>query len=292
MIMMRNMTEPYYRFMNLPEEKAKAYEYDMPKSIDTIEFKDVWFKYPSSEDYVLKNLSFKINKGEKISIVGLNGAGKTTIIKLMTRLYEPTKGEILLNGLEISKIKMDEYQKLISVVFQDYNIYNFPVAETVASRADYDREKVTKVLKDIDIYDKINSLSSGMDTKVSMGYSETGEKLSQGQFQKLAIARSLYKDSELVILDEPTSALDPKSEAEIYENFNYLVKEKTSIYISHRMSSSIFCDRILLINNGTVEDFDTHHNLMQKTDSLYYKMFNAQKENYEYQEEEKSYENE
>ena len=210
----------------------------------------------------------------------------------MTRLYEPTKGEILLNGLDISKIKMDEYQKFISVVFQDYNIYNFPVAETVASRADYDREKVTKVLKDIDIYDKINSLSSGMDTKVSMGYSETGEKLSQGQFQKLAIARSLYKDSELVILDEPTSALDPKSEAEIYENFNYLVREKTSIYISHRMSSSIFCDRILLINNGTVEDFDTHHNLMQKTDSLYYKMFNAQKENYEYQEEEESYENE
>lgn len=292
MIMMRNMTEPYYRFMMLPEEKAKEYEYEMPKSIDTIEFKDVWFKYPSSEDYVLKNLSFKINKGEKISIVGLNGAGKTTIIKLMTRLYEPTKGEILLNGLEINKIKMDEYQKFISVVFQDYNIYNFPVAETVASRADYDREKVTKVLKDIDIYDKINSLSSGLDTKVSMGYSETGEKLSQGQFQKLAIARSLYKDSELVILDEPTSALDPKSEAEIYENFNYLVKEKTSIYISHRMSSSIFCDRILLINNGTVEDFDTHHNLMQKTDSLYYKMFNAQKENYEYQEEEKSYENE
>ena len=292
MIMMRNMTEPYYRFMNLPEAKAKAYEYDMPKSIDTIEFKDVWFKYPSSEDYVLKNLSFKINKWEKISIVGLNGAGKTTIIKLMTRLYEPTKGEILLNGLDISKIKMDEYQKFISVVFQDYNIYNFPVAETVASTTDYDREKVTKVLKDIDIYDKINSLSSGMDTKVSMGYSETGEKLSQGQFQKLAIARSLYKDSELVILDEPTSALDPKSEAEIYENFNYLVKEKTSIYISHRMSSSIFCDRILLINNGTVEDFDTHHNLMQKTDSLYYKMFNAQKENYEYQEEEESYENE
>ena len=292
MIMMRNMTEPYYKFMNLPEAKAKAYEYEMPKSIDTIEFKDVWFKYPSSEDYVLKNLSFNINKGEKISIVGLNGAGKTTIIKLMTRLYEPTKGEILLNGLEISKIKMDEYQKLISVVFQDYNIYNFPVAETVASSTDYDREKVVKVLKDIDIYDKINSLSSGMDTKVSMGYSETGEKLSQGQFQKLAIARSLYKDSELVILDEPTSALDPKSEAEIYENFNYLVKEKTSIYISHRMSSSIFCDRILLINNGTVEDFDTHHNLMQKTDSLYYKMFNAQKENYEYQEEEKSYENE
>lgn len=292
MIMMRNMTEPYYRFMMLPEEKAKAYEYEMPKSIDTIEFKDVWFKYPSSEDYVLKNLSFNINKGEKISIVGLNGAGKTTIIKLMTRLYEPTKGEILLNGLDISKIKMDEYQKFISVVFQDYNIYNFPVAETVASKTDYDREKVTKVLKDIDIYDKINSLSSGMDTKVSMGYSETGEKLSQGQFQKLAIARSLYKDSELVILDEPTSALDPKSEAEIYENFNYLVKEKTSIYISHRMSSSIFCDRILLINNGTVEDFDTHHNLMQKTDSLYYKMFNAQKENYEYQEEEESYENE
>lgn len=292
MIMMRNMTEPYYKFMNLPEAKEKAYEYDMPKSIDTLEFKDVWFKYPSSEDYVLKNLSFNINKGEKISIVGLNGAGKTTIIKLMTRLYEPTKGEILLNGLDISKIKMDEYQKLISVVFQDYNIYNFPVAETVASKTDYDREKVVKVLKDIDIYDKINSLSSGMDTKVSMGYSETGEKLSQGQFQKLAIARSLYKDSELVILDEPTSALDPKSEAEIYENFNYLVKEKTSIYISHRMSSSIFCDRILLINNGTVEDFDTHHNLMQKTDSLYYKMFNAQKENYEYQEEEKSYENE
>ena len=292
MIMMRNMTEPYYRFMNLPEAKEKAYEYDMPKSIDTLEFKDVWFKYPSSEDYVLKNLSFNINKGEKISIVGLNGAGKTTIIKLMTRLYEPTKGEILLNGLDISKIKMDDYQKFISVVFQDYNIYNFPVAETVASKTDYDREKVTKVLKDIDIYDKINSLSSGMDTKVSMGYSETGEKLSQGQFQKLAIARSLYKDSELVILDEPTSALDPKSEAEIYENFNYLVKEKTSIYISHRMSSSIFCDRILLINNGTVEDFDTHHNLMQKTDSLYYKMFNAQKENYEYQEEEKSYENE
>ena len=146
MIMMRNMTEPYYRFMMLPEEKAKEYEYEMPKSIDTIEFKDVWFKYPSSEDYVLKNLSFNINKGEKISIVGLNGAGKTTIIKLMTRLYEPTKGEILLNGLDISKIKMDEYQKFISVVFQDYNIYNFPVAETVASRADYDREKVTKIL--------------------------------------------------------------------------------------------------------------------------------------------------
>lgn len=285
-MMMKNLTMPYYMFMKLPEEAKKSYELSMPASIESIEFKDVWFKYPKSDTFILKNLSFKINSGEKISIVGLNGAGKTTIIKLLTRLYEPTKGTIYLNGQDISKISLDEYQKLISVVFQDYNIYNFPVAQTVASSENVDKEKVIKVLKDIGVYDRINSLSNGIDTYIAMDYSESGEKLSQGQFQKLAIARSLYKDSELVILDEPTSALDPKSEADVYENFNKLVKDKMSIYISHRMSSSIFCDRILLINNGTVEDYDTHHNLMQKTDSLYYKMFNAQKENYTYQEEE------
>lgn len=273
------MIKPLYDYMNLEEEEASDSDKESLKAIDKIEFKNVSFKYPASEANVLNDISFEIHRGEKISIVGLNGAGKTTIIKLLCGFYTANEGEILINDKAIDSYKKKDLQKNISAVFQDYHLFNFTIGENISSDPTYDKARVEKIISDLNLTERVAKAKDGVDSLVGVGNLE-GERFSGGERQKIAIGRALYKDADLVILDEPTSALDPESEAEIYENFAKLVHDKTSIFISHRMSSSVFCDKILLLNNSRVEAFDSHKNLMKNTDSLYYKLFTTQQENY------------
>ena len=256
--------------------------------IETVEFRDVTFTYPKAEKPILKNITFEIHKGEKISIVGLNGAGKSTLVKLICRMYKADSGQILVNGKNIYDYDYNSYMKAISAVFQDYKLFNFSIEENISCQGDNfegtdavkKTEKVSRLIEEVGMKEKVDSLPLGVKSRFGKDYDEDGIEMSGGQGQKIAIARALYKPASMVILDEPASALDPIAEAEIYEKFNSLVEDKTAIYISHRMSSSVFCDKILIIDGGTVSDFDTHANLMKNTDSLYYKLFMAQAENY------------
>ncbi|HBB29181.1 MAG TPA: hypothetical protein DC000_08040 [Clostridiales bacterium] len=280
-IQMLNYLDPFMEFMSLPDESKQKDKIKFSGEVETIKFENISFKYPKSDKLVLEDVSFEINKNEKISIVGLNGAGKTTLIKLICRLYHPTSGKIYINGHDIFEYDYDSYMKGIATVFQDYKLFAFSVDENITCDfQNSNTDKVMKLIKDVGLEEKIKELPKGIGSMFGKAYDEEGIEMSGGQGQKVAIARALYKDASLIILDEPTSALDPLAEAEIYENFNNLVGDKTAIYISHRMSSSVFCDKILIIDGGKVSDFDTHKNLMKKTESLYYKLFNSQAVNY------------
>ena len=273
--------EPYMEFMSLAEETKQPGKVPFEGDVETVEFRNVTFTYPKAEKPVLKNISFSIRKGEKISIVGLNGAGKSTLVKLICRMYQADSGEILVNGRNIYDYEYFSYMNTISAVFQDYRLFNFTIAENVScQQKDADRDQINRLIYEVGLQEKVAELKDGIDSRFGKDYDEEGIEMSGGQGQKVAIARALYKKASMVILDEPASALDPIAEAEIYEKFNGLVEDKTAIYISHRMSSSVFCDKILIIDGGTVADYDTHENLMKKTDSLYYKLFMSQAENY------------
>lgn len=273
--------DPYMEFMSLAEETKQSGKIPFTGEVETVEFKDVTFTYPSAEKPVLKNISFSIHKGEKISIVGLNGAGKSTLVKLICRMYQADSGEIYVNGRNIYDYEYFSYMNTISAVFQDYRLFNFTIAENVScQQKDANRDEINRLIYEVGLQEKVSELKDGIDSRFGKDYDEEGIEMSGGQGQKIAIARALYKKASMVILDEPASALDPIAEAEIYEKFNGLVEDKTAIYISHRMSSSVFCDKILIIDGGTVADYDTHENLMKKTESLYYKLFMSQAENY------------
>lgn len=268
---------PLMEFMSINEDKDEG-DKEL-KSIDTITFDHVTFSYPKTNKVILNDVSFDIHRNEKISIVGLNGAGKTTIVKLISRLYHPDKGRILINGVPIQDYKYDSYISAISAVFQDYTLMNYSIKENI--RPGISSKEVEKIGKDVGIDEKIQTLKEKYDTPLGKDFSKDGVELSGGQRQKIAIARALAKPADLLILDEPTSALDPLAEAEIYENFNALAKNRTALYISHRMSSSVFCDKILVLDHGIITDFDSHKNLMKKKESLYYKLFTLQAKNYQ-----------
>jgi ATP-binding cassette subfamily B protein/ATP-binding cassette subfamily C protein len=270
---------PLNQLLATPEEKDIGKAITFNGKIETIEFKNVTFSYPKSSAIIIDDISFKIDKGEKISIVGLNGAGKTTLVKLICRLYKPSSGEILINGVNINDYEYSSYIKQISAVFQDFKLFAYTLKENILNH-DGDDKIAYEIAGEVGLKNKIDSLPKGIKSLYTKSYDDDGIELSGGEQQKVAIARAIYADSSLVILDEPTSALDPLAEADIYANFNSLVKEKTAIYISHRMSSSVFCDRILILDNGKIVGYDTHKNLMKQTDSLYYKLFNAQAKNY------------
>lgn len=273
--------QPYNEFMALKEETKDTSGIPFEGEVETLEFRNVTFTYPKAEKPVLSNVSFSVHKGEKISIVGLNGAGKSTLVKLICRMYQADSGEILVNGRNIYDYDYLSYMNVISAVFQDYKLFNFSIEENISCReTGADENRVNYLVEQVGMKEKIDELPEGIASRFGKEYDEEGVELSGGQGQKIAIARALYKKANMVILDEPASALDPIAEAEIYEKFNSLVEDKTAIYISHRMSSSVFCDKILIIDGGTVSDFDTHENLMKKTDSLYYKLFHSQAENY------------
>ena len=273
--------DPYLELMMLEEETIEDKGIKFEGDVENVEFRDVTFTYPKADKPVLRNISFEIKRGEKISIVGLNGAGKSTLIKLICRMYKADSGDILVNGRNIYDYDYMSYMNVISAVFQDYKLFNFSIEENIScNAAGGDEERVNRLIDEVGMREKVDELPNGIKSRFGKEYDEEGIEMSGGQGQKIAIARALYKKASMVILDEPASALDPIAEAEIYEKFNSLVEDKTAIYISHRMSSSVFCDKILIIDGGTVADFDTHENLMKKTDSLYYKLFDSQAQNY------------
>lgn len=258
----------------LPVEKRSDNEYE-------VEFRNVSFRYPESDEYALKNFSLKLRIGEKMAVVGKNGSGKTTMIKLLCRLYDPTEGEILLNGVDIRKFDYREYMKLFSIVFQDFALFDFSIAKNVAAEEEYIPEQVEECLRRAGFGERLSELERGIETPVGTGFEDEGIFMSGGERQKIAIARALYKGSPFILLDEPTAALDPIAEFEIYSAFNEMVGNKTAIYISHRLSSCRFCNDIVVFDGGQIVQRGSHEELIQKEDGMYYSLWNAQAQYYE-----------
>ena len=269
------------KFMEYPPVMEKgSRQIENLNSGHEIEFRNVSFSYPGSDVKVLRNVSIKLKSGEMLSVVGLNGAGKTTFIKLLCRLYDVDSGEILLDGINIRDYDYEEYMKLFSVVFQDFKLIAFSAADNILLGKEDSSETVDVLFEKVGIAEKIKSLPKGRDTMMFKQFEKDGVELSGGEQQKLAIARALYKNSPVVILDEPTAALDPVAEYEIYRQFNDLVYGKTAVYISHRLSSCKFCEHIAVFSEGTIMEYGTHDELVRKKDGIYAEMFKAQAQYY------------
>lgn len=244
------------------------------------EFHNVSFAYPETEQMILKNFSMKIESGEHLAVVGMNGSGKSTMIKLLCRLYDPTEGKITLNGIDIREFDYAEYLKLFAIVFQDFKLLAFPVGENVACSDEYDEERVWKCLEMAGVKERVEEFPKKLKQSIYKLYEKDGIDLSGGEEQKIAIARALYKDAPFVILDEPTAALDPIAESEIYSRFNEIAGNKTTVYISHRLSSCRFCSRIVVFDNGSVIQEGTHEELLENLDGKYSELWNAQAQYY------------
>ena len=253
-------------FVDYPEYDGSgiAKAADHMNTVPEIEFKNVSFRYDGAEQDTIHNLSLKIKSGEKLALVGLNGAGKTTLVKLLCGLYRPTSGEIYFNGIPLADFKREDYYQLISPVFQEIRTAFFSLAETVSGKsiAETDLGKAEKCMRQAGLGAKIDTLPNGIHTKLNKKVHENGTELSGGEAQKLMLARALYKDAPLLILDEPTAALDPIAESKIYNEFNVMAKNKTSLFISHRLASTSFCDRIILLEKGSITEEGTHQELM------------------------------
>lgn len=273
--------EDYREFIELEKRK---YDGTLPieKRRDnkfSVEFVNVSFKYPGSETYVIKNLNLKFVIGEKMAIVGKNGSGKTTFVKLLCRLYDVTEGCIKVNGIDIRKYDYKEYCVLFSVVFQDFQMFAFPVGENVAAGGEVDEAMVIDSITKAGLGQRIKELTQGLNTCIGTDYEESGVAFSGGEKQKLAIARAIYKDAPFVIMDEPTAALDPEAEAQVFEGFDKMVGRKTAIYISHRLASCKFCEDILVFDEGNVVQHGSHEEL-EKQDGLYRQLWAAQAQYY------------
>ena len=271
----------FFDFVALADEHESGGEKVVPaKGGYTVEFRDVSFKYPSSDTYVLKNISFTIAAGEKLALVGINGAGKTTLVKLLARLFKPSEGKILLNGVNINELDLKEYRRLFSVVFQEINLIAASLAENVAlDDAGLEERTIENALEKAGFGDKYRSFEKGTKTQLLKNLHPEGIELSGGEKQKIAIARALYRDGGILIMDEPTAALDAIAEYELYNNFASLAKEKTMLFISHRLVSTRFCDNILLLSDGGVGEYGSHEELMARQ-GLYFAMFNTQMQYY------------
>ncbi|MDD4540634.1 MAG: ABC transporter ATP-binding protein, partial [Eubacteriales bacterium] len=269
---------PFASFMLMKERGVDSGELAADE-LDSISFENLSFSYPNSDRVILKDISFTIRRGERISIVGLNNAGKSTIVKLICRLFEPDSGRILWNGIDIREYDYDSYLEQLSCVFQDFMIFPFTIRDNVDPAGKSSESALWEILDEVSIGADVRALPEQVDTYMDKSLYEEATDMSGGQKQKLAIARSIRKDADLVILDEPTAALDPLAESEVYEHFNELVRERTAIFISHRMSSSKFCDKILLLDGGKIVAFESHENLM-RGDNLYRQLFETQAANY------------
>ena len=274
-----NYAYEFLAFLDYPAAMPKGTK-KICKGKHEIEFRHVSFRYPRSEKEVLHDINLKITSGEHLSIVGLNGAGKTTFIKLLCRLYDVTEGEILIDGINIKEYSEEEYRKLFAVVFQDFQLLAFSLKDNIVLGEKADEQKLNEVLKLSGLYEDAMKLKNGVDTILYKGFDEDGTDLSGGQRQKTAISRALYKNAPIVILDEPTAALDPVAEYEIYRQFNSLVGGKTAIYISHRLSSCKFCDRIAVFAEDTIKEYGTHEELVGRQNGIYTKMFATQAQYY------------
>ena len=289
----------FYRFLDAPliEEgtKTKADVFNNTEKMNEdeinsriqsnetmeIRFDHVSFRYPHTDKNVFTDLNFTIHAGERLAIVGVNGAGKSTLVKLMTGLFAPTEGHIYINGVDITEMKKSEIYDLYSAVFQDVNVLAFTIRENIGCNAnDVDDAKVQTALEKVGLWEKVEGFENGLDQMMLKVIDENGTDFSGGERQKLSIARGLYKDAPMVIMDEPTAALDALAEAEIYENFSSLVEGKTAVYISHRLASTRFCDKIALFDADGLAEYGTHDELMEKK-GKYYEMFVIQGKYYQ-----------
>ena len=292
-----------FEFLDIPNEMYQG-SLTVEKRSDRryeVEFRNVSFKYPHTENYALKNISLKFRVGERLAVVGENGCGKTTFIKLLCRLYDPTEGMILLNGIDIRKYNYREYLSVFSVVFQDFQLLSVSLGENVAAGSrdgtgtplpagrrsgcagkedGYDRERALACVRMAGLSQWLDARSEGLDTILYRDLDEKGVKISGGEAQKVAIARSLYHNAPFIILDEPTAALDPEAEYEIYTRFNEIVGDRTAIYISHRLSSCRFCDEILVFGAGEILQRGSHEELLRDGEGMYSKLWNAQAQYY------------
>jgi len=259
---------------NLAVEKRSDKQYE-------IEFKNVSFRYAGAEAYALKGVSLNLKVGERLAVVGMNGSGKTTFIKLLCRLYDPTEGEICMNDFNIRKYNYRQYLDLFSVVFQDYTLLAMPLGCNVASGGSWDGAKAEKLLEEVGFGERYARMERKLDTPLYKDFDEDGVNISGGEAQKIALARALYKDAPFIILDEPTAALDPIAEAEIYSRFDEIVGGRTAIYISHRLSSCRFCDRIAVFDKGRIVQTGTHEELLADAEGKYYELWHAQAQYYE-----------
>lgn len=271
-----------YTFLDIPNsmyqgslttEKRSDRQYD-------VEFRDVSFRYPGSDIWALRHVNMRFKVGKRLAIVGENGSGKTTFIKLLCRLYDPTEGEILLNGINIRKYDYAQYLSVFSVVFQDFKLFALPLGQNVAARVDYDPERVRRCLTDAGFGERLETMPQGLDTYLYRELTEKGVDVSGGEAQKIALARALYKDAPFIILDEPTAALDPMAEAAVYAGFDKIVGDKTAVYISHRLSSCRFCDDILVFDQGSVVQQGSHDSLVENQSGKYYQLWQAQAQYY------------
>lgn len=265
-------------YLNLEAEKTKGDSFtEMTKGV--IEFRNVSFRYPGTKELVLDHVNLKIEPSEKIAVVGKNGSGKTTLVKLLCRLYEPEEGEILWNGKNIREYDLREWQKIFAIVFQDYSLLSLTLGQNVAASVQYEAERAKEVLQLAGFGERLNKLKKGLETVVYPEYEQDGVSFSGGEEQKIAIARAIYKGGQICILDEPTAALDPVSESRVYESFDEIVKGKTAVYISHRLSSCKFSDRIFVLDNGKIAESGTHEALLSKN-GLYAQLWQAQAQYY------------
>lgn len=274
-------TDDYRSFMDIPGNSGKD-TIPVPKADKYVfTFENVSFKYKGQEKYALRNLNITIAAGEKLAVVGLNGAGKSTFIKLLLRLYDVTEGRILMNGTDIRRFNRAEYYRLFSPAFQDVTVFAFPMAENVSMSPpdETDKNKAEKCVREAGLGDKMDKLEKGIDTELLKVLYDDGVDLSGGEKQKLALARALYKGSDVIVLDEPTAALDALAEYRLYKSFNGLVGNRTAVYISHRLSSTRFCDRVAMFKDGEMTETGTHEELMAKNGD-YAEMFRVQAQYY------------
>lgn len=245
-----------------------------------IEFRNVSFRYPQTQSYALKNVSLKFKIGQRMAVVGRNGSGKTTFIKLLCRLYDPTEGEILLNGIDIRKYDYAEYLSIFSIVFQDFKLFSMSLGQNIATEVAYDEERVKSCIRKVGLQERLQKMPQGLETCLYKDFEESGVEISGGEAQKIALARALYRNAPFIILDEPTAALDPVAEAEIYEKFSELVEDRTAVYISHRLSSCRFCDEIAVFDQGQLVQQGTHEALLKNPAGAYYALWQAQAQYY------------
>ncbi|MBP3617462.1 MAG: ABC transporter ATP-binding protein [Lachnospiraceae bacterium] len=244
-----------------------------------ITFENVSFRYPNEEEWALDNVSFTIKKGEKICIVGKNGAGKSTAIKLLCGLYQPQKGRILVEGIDLRKIPGEAYRKMLSVVFQDFKLFSFSISDNLSMGNEFDEERARKIFRELGMEKRVANLENGMNTVLYHDY-EDGIECSGGEAQKIALARSHYQDTPVLILDEPTSALDARTEMEIFRDMDRISNGKTVLYVSHRLSSCRFSDRVIVFDDGRIVQNGTHEALVAEENSVYQKLWNAQAQYY------------
>lgn len=274
--------EPYLEYFDIPNamyQGSLAVEKRSDRKFD-IEFRNVSFRYAGAEEYALRKINLSLKVGERLAVVGMNGSGKTTFIKLLCRLYDPTEGEIFMNDFNIRKYDYREYLNLFSVVFQDHTLLALPLGSNIACGKTWNTEKAERLIEEVGLGARYAEMTKKLDTPLYRNFDEDGVNISGGEAQKIALARALYRDAPFIILDEPTAALDPIAEAEIYAKFDSIVGDKTAIYISHRLSSCRFCDRIAVFDHGEIVQVGTHEDLLTDVRGKYHELWYAQAQYY------------